>query len=219
MLLLLFKIIKTKSCAGVSRRTQSLLAIVLLTQDLVDIGLRIVLVICAVTIIILIYGPFSHTYDESHDTFPIKLLLIPCLALALILNYEFTWYQILWAFLIYLEAVAIVPQIWLTHKVGYTKYMGVYLLSLGIYSALNMLYWIIIFFCFHSDSNVHLISSIAHTCFFIIFLFLKCKSNKDEVKLVNVNVIDYEKPSPLDINIDNKDTQLAIKKWGRPDRW
>ncbi|CAD7085478.1 unnamed protein product [Hermetia illucens] len=226
MLLLLFKIVKTKSCAGVSGRTQCLLAIVLLTQDLtlapqsvINLGFRMVFAICAIITIILIYGPFSHTYDGKHDTFRIEILLIPCLVLALVLNYEFTWFHVLWAFSIYLEAIAIVPQIWLTDKVGYTQYMGVYLLALGIYSALNMVHWIIISLFARSNSYILLISGIAHTCFFIVFLFLECHSNKDEVKLVNVNVVDNEKPSPLDIHINNNDGYLAIQKWGRPDRW
>jgi hypothetical protein len=44
-------------------------------------------------------------------TFRIEFLLGPCALLALVLNHEFSTMEILWTFSIYLESVAILPQV------------------------------------------------------------------------------------------------------------
>ena len=41
----------------------------------------------------------------------IEFLLGPCALLALVLNHEFSTMEILWTFSIYLESVAILPQV------------------------------------------------------------------------------------------------------------
>jgi ER lumen protein retaining receptor len=47
----------------------------------------------------------------------VELLLIPVAALALLFNHEFSVMEVLWAFSIYLEAVAILPQLFMVSKV------------------------------------------------------------------------------------------------------
>lgn len=61
---------------------------------------------------------FKATYDRNHDTFRVEFLLAPCAVLALLINHEFTIMEILWTFSIYLEAVAILPQLFMVSKTG-----------------------------------------------------------------------------------------------------
>lgn len=63
------------------------------------------------------YVKFRATYDSNHDTFRVELLLIPVAALSLLVNHEFSVMEVLWAFSIYLEAVAILPQLFMVSKV------------------------------------------------------------------------------------------------------
>jgi len=65
----------------------------------------------------LMYMKFRATYDSNHDTFRVEFLLIPVAALALLFNHEFSVMEILWAFSIYLESVAILPQLFMVSKV------------------------------------------------------------------------------------------------------
>jgi len=66
------------------------------------------------------YGaPQKATYNAEEDSFPVQYLLAPCAVLGVIVNQDHTsWFEMLWAFSIYLEAVAILPQLFLLQKQG-----------------------------------------------------------------------------------------------------
>ena len=85
----------------------------------------------------------SQTYDSAQDTFRIVFLVGPCLMLALLVNHEFTVTEVLWTFSIYLEAVAILPQLVLLQR---TKNIDTltsnYVFLLGGYRALYLLNWV-----------------------------------------------------------------------------
>lgn len=50
------------------------------------------------------------------DTFRYAFLVAPCFLLALVLNHRFSFTEVLWTFSIYLEAVAILPQLVLMQR-------------------------------------------------------------------------------------------------------
>jgi ER lumen protein retaining receptor len=90
--------------------------------------------------------PYKSSYYEStarYDTFQIFLILIPCIALAVFVHYGNAVKELLWTFSIYLEAVAILPQIFVLH---YTKTIenltAHYMFFLGSYRGLYILNWI-----------------------------------------------------------------------------
>lgn len=53
----------------------------------------------------------SQTYDAEQDTFRVIFLIGPSMLLAIMINHEFSVTEVLWTFSIYLEAVAILPQL------------------------------------------------------------------------------------------------------------
>jgi len=70
-------------------------------------------------------------------------LLGPCAILALVLNHEFSVMEILWTFSIYLESVAILPQLFMVSKTGEAESItSHYLFALGSYRGLYILNWI-----------------------------------------------------------------------------
>ncbi|TPX36985.1 hypothetical protein SmJEL517_g00884 [Synchytrium microbalum] len=86
---------------------------------------------------------FKATWDPSLDTFRVEFLLVPCAVLALIVNYAFTPLEIFWAFSVYLEAVAILPQLFQLTRTGEAETITThYLFALGGYRALYLLNWI-----------------------------------------------------------------------------
>lgn len=81
--------------------------------------------------------------EESTDTFRIELIILPSLILALIFNYSFTFTEIAWAFSIFLEALAILPQLHMLKRTGQAEALTrYYILTLGCYRGLYILNWI-----------------------------------------------------------------------------
>ncbi len=88
-------------------------------------------------------SPNRPTHDPSIDTFKIEYLIGPCLILGLIFNYRFSLTEILWSFSIWLEAVAILPQLFMLQRTGEAETITThYLAALGGYRALYIPNWI-----------------------------------------------------------------------------
>merc|ERR1711915_201290 len=118
IIILLLKIWKTRSCAGISGRSQVLFLIVFVSRylDLVtnfvsvyNTVMKIFFIASAAGTVYLMFIKFKATYDGNHDTFRVEFLLAPVAILALVLNHEFSVMEVLWTFSIYLESVAILP--------------------------------------------------------------------------------------------------------------
>ena len=86
---------------------------------------------------------FQAKYEASHDSFRVEFLLVACLILALWLNHEFTVMEVLWTFSIYLENVALLPQLFMIRKSGEPEtFILHYILAFGSYRGLYILNWI-----------------------------------------------------------------------------
>merc|ERR1712072_494717 len=94
--------------------------------------------------------PYNKTYDAQYDDFNMLFVVVPCLLLACIWNIDWTPFEISWAFSIYLEAVAILPQLHMLQRVASNTAEGGsvenltahYIFALGSYRALYVLNWI-----------------------------------------------------------------------------
>jgi len=83
------------------------------------------------------------TYDPSLDTFRVEFLVGPTLIMGLIFNYGFNFSEILWSFSIWLESVAIFPQLFMLQRTGEAETITThYIAALGIYRALYIPNWI-----------------------------------------------------------------------------
>ena len=161
ILLLIWKICRNKSCGGISGRTQILYFIVFCTRYL-DIFTHFVsyyntfmktfFIISTLCTILLIYVKFKETV-EKNDNFRIQLLLLLLsggiylvlltLIPAFIINHEFTALEVLWTFSIYLEALAIIPQLTLVIKNGEVDpTVFYYICALFSYRAFYIINWI-----------------------------------------------------------------------------
>jgi len=152
IIILLIKIWKTRSCAGISGKSQILFTIVYIARylDLVttfvsvyNTVMKVVFIGASVATVFLMFVKFRATYDRNHDSFRIEFLLIPTVILALLINHDFTVLEVLWTFSIYLESVAILPQLFLVSKTGEAESItSHYLFALGSYRALYLINWI-----------------------------------------------------------------------------
>lgn len=85
----------------------------------------------------------KNTYDREHDSFRVEFIVGPCAVLALLLHSQFTFVEVLWTFSIYLEAVAILPQLVLLQRTkNIDNLTGNYVFLLGLYRGLYIVNWV-----------------------------------------------------------------------------
>jgi len=182
IIILLLKIWKTRSCAGISGKSQVLFLIVFVSRylDLVtnfvsvyNTTMKIFFIASAAGTVYLMFIKFKATYDGNHDTFRVEFLLAPIAILALVLNHEFSVMEILWTFSIYLESVAILPQLFMVSKTGEAETItSHYLFALGSYRALYIFNWV---YRYHFEGFydiIAIVAGIVQTVLYCDFFYL-----------------------------------------------
>lgn len=182
VIILLLKIWKTRSCAGISGKSQILFSVVYTTRyvDLLttfispyNTIMKVVFIVASYATVYLMYIKFKATYDHNHDTFRIEFLLIPSLILALFIHHEFTVMEVLWTFSIYLEAVAILPQLFLVSKTGEAESItSHYLFALGMYRTLYLFNWVYRYVFEGHYELIAIIAGIVQTVLYCDFFYL-----------------------------------------------
>jgi len=82
------------------------------------------------------------TLDASLDTFRLEYLLPPVALVTLIFNYGYNFRELTWAFSIWLESVAILPQLFMLQRTGEAETITThYLAALGLYRGLYIPNW------------------------------------------------------------------------------
>lgn len=196
VLVLLLKIHTIKSCAGISLKTQELYALVFVTRyldlfsDYISFYNSVMKIIFIASSISIVWYMRSHkivrrSYDKEQDTFRHYLLVIPCFILALLLHDKFTFREVLWAFSIYLEAVAILPQLVLLQRSrNIDNLTGQYVFFLGAYRGFYILNWIYRYFTErHYFRLIPWVSGLVQTALYADFFYYYFKSWKNNEKL------------------------------------
>jgi len=161
--ILLLKMFANKSCRGVSLKTQALYLLVFLTRyidlfysyiSLYNTCMKLIFISSAAAVVCIMKfkSPYCDTYDKKYDSFFLAYILVPCVILALAVNEYFSPTEILWTFSIYLETVAIIPQLIVVHQCaketgGFVEILtSHYVFALGGYRALYCFNWVYRFF-------------------------------------------------------------------------
>lgn len=184
-ILLLHKIVKGKSAAGISLRTQEMYAIVFCSRyidllwnfsSLYNTVLKIGFVGASLAIVYYIRysSPQKSTYNAEEDSFPTQYLLAGCAVLGVLINQDHrSPFEMVWAFSIYLEAVAILPQLFLLQKQGEVENLtSHYVAALGAYRALYLLNWMYRYFTEDDyQQRIVWISGIIQTALYCDFFY------------------------------------------------
>ncbi|XP_018420992.1 PREDICTED: ER lumen protein-retaining receptor 3 [Nanorana parkeri] len=181
MIILLMKMWKTKSCAGISGKSQLLFALVFTTRyldlftmflSIYNTVMKVIFLICAYVTVYLIYMRLRKTYDSENDTFRLEFLLVPVIGLSFLENYKFTPLEILWTFSIYLESVAILPQLFMITKTGEAETITThYLFFLGLYRLLYLANWIWRYYTENFYDQIAVVSGVVQTIFYFDFFY------------------------------------------------
>ncbi|PIA14283.1 ER lumen protein retaining receptor [Coemansia reversa NRRL 1564] len=193
--ILIARLHQTKSCAGISLKTQYLYLLVFATRYL-DLFLGFVSVYNTLMkifflassgyIVYLMYSPLKASYDKSLDSFRVEYIIAFAAVVALAFPHKYSVVEVLWSFSIYLESLAIIPQLFQMTRTGEADNItSHYVFALGGYRALYMLNW---FYRYYTEDNyvdyISWIAGIVQTAlygdFFYIYItrVLKGKSFK-----------------------------------------
>ncbi|KAK6110822.1 ER lumen protein-retaining receptor 2 [Brugia pahangi] len=181
ILILIVKIWKTRSCAGLSGKSQLLFAFVFTSRYLdlfhfissYNTIMKIFFLVSSYGTVYLMFFKFRATYDRSHDTFRIEFLVIPATILAFLINHQFSFMEIAWSFSIYLEAVAIMPQLFMLSRTGSAETITAhYLFALGTYRALYILNWIYRYYTEEFFDPIATVAGVVQTVLYVDFFYL-----------------------------------------------
>ncbi|XP_039139188.1 ER lumen protein-retaining receptor A-like [Dioscorea cayenensis subsp. rotundata] len=196
ILILLLKIYATRSCSGISLKTQELYVIVFVARyldlftsfiSIYNSVMKVVFVTCSIGIVwCMRFHPLvRRTYDKEQDTFRHYFLVAASFVLALLFHDSFTVREVFWAFSIYLEAVAILPQLVLLQRSGNVDNLtGQYVFFLGAYRAFYILNWIYRYFTEkHYSWWISWIAGFVQTALYADFFYYYFISWKNNSKL------------------------------------
>jgi len=180
--ILLHKIQVTRSCRGISFKTQALYVAVFIARyldlffhfvSLYNSIMKLFFIGSSVYILYLMKYKYRPTHDPSIDTFKVEYLVGPCFLFALIFNYQFIFSEILWSFSIWLEAVAILPQLFMLQRTGEAETITThYLAALGAYRALYIPNWIYRYFAEGVVDPIAVTAGIVQTGLYLDFFYV-----------------------------------------------
>uniref|UniRef100_A0AC11B3A0 KDEL endoplasmic reticulum protein retention receptor 2 n=1 Tax=Ovis aries TaxID=9940 RepID=A0AC11B3A0_SHEEP len=172
IVILLLKIWKTRSCADL-RRAAGYGRGLLWSPVIPHSTSPLIYIACSYATVYLIYMKFKATYDGNHDTFRVEFLVVPVGGLSFLVNHDFSPLEILWTFSIYLESVAILPQLFMISKTGEAETITThYLFFLGLYRALYLVNWIWRFYFEGFFDLIAVVAGVVQTILYCDFFYL-----------------------------------------------
>jgi ER lumen protein retaining receptor len=135
--------------------------------------MKCIFIAATVATVYLILMKFKATYDANHDTFRIEFLVVPVAGLAVLVNHELAPMEVLWTFSIYLESVAILPQLFMISKTGEAESItSHYLFALGSYRGLYILNWIYRYYFEGFFDAIAIVAGCVQTVLYCDFFYL-----------------------------------------------
>lgn len=151
---LIYKLTKEKTCAGLSLKSQDLtalfLAVRLYCSFVMEYDIHTLLdsatLVTTVWVIYMIRFKLRSSYMDDKDNFAMYYVVVPCAVLALLVHPS-TSHNILnricWAFCVYLEAVSVLPQLRLMQNTKIVEpFTAHYVFALGVARFLSCAHWV-----------------------------------------------------------------------------
>lgn len=167
---LIYKLTKEKTCAGLSLKSQELtalfLAVRLYCSFVMEYDIHTLLdsatLATTLWVIYMIRFKLQSSYMEEKDNFKIYFVVIPCVLLSLVIHPS-TAHNIInrlcWAFCVYLEAVSVLPQLRVMQNTKIVEpFTAHYVFALGIARFLSCAHWVLQVL----DSRGHLLTALGH---------------------------------------------------------
>ncbi|KAI9490392.1 ER lumen protein retaining receptor-domain-containing protein [Zychaea mexicana] len=195
ILILLLKIQSSQSCVGISFKSQILYTVVFLTRYLdlfmkffsvYNTCMKLFFIVTSVYILYLMRIKYKASYDPGLDTFRYEFLVAGAAIFGVMFSYDYTPVEVLWSFSIWLESVAIMPQLYMLQQTGEAETITThYIFALGAYRALYLANWL---YRYCTENHVDWIAWVAgliqtalYSDFFYIYYTKVLKGKKFEL--------------------------------------
>mmetsp|Transcript_7671 Transcript_7671/g.10260 ORF Transcript_7671/g.10260 Transcript_7671/m.10260 type:complete len:229 (+) Transcript_7671:101-787(+) len=160
IIVLLLRLRVARNAQGISVRTHELFLLVFVTRyldlfttfySLYNSCMKVLYIVTSAAIIYMIRfsEPICSTYDKAQDTFlHWKFAVAPCAIVAILTHifqngFVVDILELLWTFSIYLESVAILPQLIVLQRYREVENLtGNYIFFMGAYRALYIVNWV-----------------------------------------------------------------------------
>ncbi|XP_050225091.1 uncharacterized protein LOC126674650 [Mercurialis annua] len=152
---LIYKLMKEKTCAGLSLKSQELTAIFLAVRlycsFVMEYDIHTLLdsatLLTTLWVIYMILFNLRSSYMDDKDNFAIYYVLIPCGVLSLVVHpttQHHIFNRICWAFCVYLEAVSVLPQLRVMQNTKIVEpFTAHYVFALGVARFLSCAHWVL----------------------------------------------------------------------------
>ncbi|EEQ91948.2 hypothetical protein RJZ56_006204 [Blastomyces dermatitidis] len=183
ILILLQKMKSSSSCSGISFKSQALYLFVYITRYLdlfwtftdsaYNTVFKLLFISSSAYTLYLMVNDYKPTHDPNIDTFKVQYLLGASVVLGVIFPPRYEFAEILWAFSIWLESVAILPQLFMLQRTGEAETITThYLFALGIYRALYIPNWIYRYFSDGFFEPISVIAGVIQTILYSDFFWI-----------------------------------------------
>lgn len=116
---------------------------------------------------------YKPTHDPNIDTFKVQYLLGGSAVLGVLFPYRYEISEILWAFSIWLESVAILPQLFMLQRTGEAETITThYLFALGLYRALYIPNWLYRYFAEGYVDQIAWVAGVVQTVLYSDFFWI-----------------------------------------------
>lgn len=185
LFILLYSIEQKKEVSGISLKTQILYVVVFVTRyldlfttyiSLYNTLMKLLFIGTSVSVVYLMTNKYRKSIQEDLDTFPIRFLIGASSVLALLTTHKYSFREILWAFSLWLESVAIIPQLFILQKTGEAENLTThYIFALGLYRALYIPNWVYRYYFEAKFDYVSVLAGIVQTAIYSDFFYIYYK--------------------------------------------
>ncbi|GAA27544.2 ER lumen protein retaining receptor 2 [Clonorchis sinensis] len=135
--------------------------------------MKIVFILSSYLTVYFMYSKFKQTLETTDSLFRLPYFIVPIGGLAVLVNHSAAPLEILWTFSIYLESVAILPQLFMISSTGQAETITAhYLFALGSYRAMYLLNWIYRYYTEDVYDLIAIVAGCVQTLLYIDFFYL-----------------------------------------------
>lgn len=179
---LLYVIDQNRSTAGLSLKTQVLYVVVYVTRyfdlfikfhSVYNLVFKVVFLALSMYTVYVMSQKYKKPIHEDVDTFPVRYLIAGAAVASVIFTHKYTVAELVWSFSIWLESVAIIPQLYMLQKTGEAENITThYIATLGVYRALYIPNWIYRYYAEGHFDYVSILAGIVQTLVYSDFFYI-----------------------------------------------
>lgn len=180
--ILLYSIDRNKSINGLSIKTQALYCLVFLTRylnvltkyiSLYNTLMKLFFIGSSIYTVYIMVTKYRKTFKEDIDTFPVRYLIGGSAVMSLIFTNKYTLAEVIWSFSIWLESVAILPQLFILQRTGEAANITThYIFALGLYRALYIPNWFYRYFAENRFDYISILAGLVQTAIYSDFFYI-----------------------------------------------